>query len=98
MKQKRVKKNITNIVLIRVEQLYPFPLNQIGKIIEKYNCKNIFWVQEEPQNMGYWKFIHSELSKYNLKLISRKRSSSPSTGFFKAHTVEQNNLIDKVFK
>ena len=97
LKLKRLNKNISNIAIIRIEQLYPFPLNQVIKIIKKYNCNNIYWVQEEPKNMGYWKFVSNELIKYNVKLISRKRSSSPSTGYFKAHSKEQETLMDKVF-
>ena len=97
LKLKRLNKNISNIAIIRIEQLYPFPLNQVIKIIKKYTCNNIYWVQEEPKNMGYWKFVSNELIKYNVKLISRKRSSSPSTGYFKAHSKEQGSLIDKVF-
>ena len=97
LKLKRLNKNISNIAIIRIEQLYPFPLNQVIKIIKKYNCNNIYWVQEEPKNMGYWKFVSNELIKYNVKLISRKRSSSPSTGYFKTHSKEQEALMDKVF-
>jgi len=98
LKQYRIQKNIVNIAIVRIEQIYPFPINQITKIIKKYKCDKICWVQEEPKNMGYWKFISNELEKYELKLLSRKRSASPSTGYFKSHSKEQQSLIKKAFE
>ena len=98
LKQYRIQKNIVNIAIVRIEQIYPFPINQITKIIKKYKCDKICWVQEEPKNMGYWKFISNELEKYELKLLSRKRSASPSTGYYKSHSKEQQSLIKKAFE
>jgi len=94
----RIKNKIKNVALIRIEQLHPFPIEQVMNTIKSYkNIRFILWAQEENKNMGYWSFI----SSYNIpkiKLISRKRSSSPSTGFLKIHIKEQEKLIKQVFK
>jgi 2-oxoglutarate dehydrogenase E1 component len=56
----------------------------------------VIWAQEENQNMGYWSYI-SSFNIENIELISRKRSSSPSTGFLKVHIKEQGELLKKIF-
>ncbi len=91
------KNNVKNISLIRIEQLSPFPLKKIIALIDLYkNATKIIWAQEENQNMGYWSYISSFNIK-NIELVSRKRSSSPSTGFLKVHLKEQEELIKKIF-
>jgi len=94
----RIKNKIKNVALIRIEQLHPFPIEQVMNTIKSYkNSKFILWAQEENKNMGYWSFI-SSYDIPEIKLISRKRSSSPSTGFLKIHIKEQEKLIKQVFK
>ena len=91
------KNNVKNVSLIRIEQLSPFPLKKIIALIDLYkNATKIIWAQEENQNMGYWSYISSFNIK-NIELVSRKRSSSPSTGFLKVHLKEQEELIKKIF-
>ena len=94
----RIKNKIKSVALIRIEQLHPFPIEQVMNTIKSYKKnKTILWAQEENKNMGYWSFISShDIPK--IKLISRKRSSSPSTGFLKIHIKEQEKLIKQVFK
>src|SRR5690606_26490651 len=66
-----------NIALIRVEQIYPFPQNQIDALVKKYkNSKNFIWLQEEPENMGAWSFILRKFKGPKLELISRDESAS----------------------
>lgn len=89
--------NIKDVAIVRIEQLSPFPKSKIEKILNTYsNAKKIIWAQEENQNMGYWSYI-SSFNLKNIELISRKRSSSPSTGFLKVHLKEQDELIKKIF-
>ena len=91
------KNKVKNVSLIRIEQLSPFPLKKIIALIDLYkNATKIIWAQEENQNMGYWSYISSFNIK-NIELVSRKRSSSPSTGFLKVHLKEQEELIKKIF-
>ena len=92
------KNKVEDVSIIRIEQLSPFPLDKVLKILKSYkNHDKLIWAQEENQNMGYWSYISSFNIK-GLELISRKRSSSPSTGFLKVHIKEQEELIKKIFK
>jgi 2-oxoglutarate dehydrogenase E1 component len=88
-----------NVALVRIEQLYPFPEEKVAAIAKKYSSALLtLWVQEEPENMGAWTFIHKMMGKYNIVPIARLASASPATGLAKLHTVGQNEIINKVFK
>jgi len=85
--------------IIRVEQLYPFPLSQINNIIEKYEkAESIIWVQEEPVNMGAWSFISSNYKIKGIRVIARPPSASPATGASKFHKIQQQKIIEKAFE
>ena len=95
---RREQEKSENIALIRVEQLFPLDKQGILDVIEKYKAKEIIWVQEEPQNMGAWTFIMSELRSVNIDVIAREASAATATGSSKTSIAEQNELINKVFK
>ncbi len=97
--QEKEKLNNEKTALVRIEQLYPFPKEQVLAVIEKYgNVKTYIWAQEEPANMGAWEFIQRQLSgKVNIKHISRPASGSPATGSTRFHKIRQQKIIDKVF-
>ncbi|MFZ4452366.1 2-oxoglutarate dehydrogenase E1 component [Salibacterium aidingense] len=86
--------------IIRVEELYPFPGEEIQTIIKDYPNVNEFkWVQEEPKNMGAWSYIQPLLrsiapEKVKTEYIGRKRRSSPSEGDPKAHKKEQSRILN----
>lgn len=89
----------TDVALIRLEQLYPFPKKQIDTIIKKYNgAKEIIWAQEEPENMGAYTYLLRMWKSVNFKNISRNESASPATGSHKAHDKEQKELVERVFE
>lgn len=93
------KKNDRSVAIVRIEQLYPLPHHQIKAIIAKYNqARTYIWVQEEPLNMGAWRFIHHELNYLKLRLIARPESGSPATGSSKFHVIRQQKIIDKAFE
>ena len=96
--ERREQEKSENIALVRLEQLFPFDKQGIMEVIEKYKAKEIIWVQEEPQNMGAWTFIMSELRTVNIDVIAREASAATATGSSKTSTAEQNELINKVFK
>lgn len=97
--QKKEEYNARDIALVRIEQLYPFPKKQILDIISKYqNTIKWLWVQEEPQNMGAWNFIRDQINEVNLEPVCRSASGSPAVGLSKIHTIEQNEIIGKVFR
>lgn len=87
-----------DLAIIRLEQLYPLPYTQLDKEIAKYTNAKIFWLQEEPSNMGAWVYMLSCYRKVDWNLISRSSSSSTATGFHKIHDEEQNQLINEVFE
>jgi 2-oxoglutarate dehydrogenase E1 component len=90
-----------DVAIVRIEQLYPTPEQQMMKIKAKYSKSTEFiWTQEEPENMGAWpymcrKFRRSELQ---LDIISRNESSSTATGFAKQHIAQQQHIIAKAFE
>ena len=96
--ERREQEKSENIALVRLEQLFPLDKQGIMEVIEKYKAKEIVWVQEEPQNMGAWTFIMSELRTVNIDVIAREASAATATGSSKTSTAEQNELINKVFK
>ncbi|MFP5297818.1 MAG: multifunctional oxoglutarate decarboxylase/oxoglutarate dehydrogenase thiamine pyrophosphate-binding subunit/dihydrolipoyllysine-residue succinyltransferase subunit [Actinomycetota bacterium] len=85
--------------VVRVEQLYPFPYEQLMDIMEGYpNAREIVWVQEEPANMGAWQFIHFQLVEKlpegrSLAVVSRHESGSPAAGSASIHAQEHEDLL-----
>lgn len=97
--EKREKENITDVAIVRVEQLYPIPEEQLLDILKKYKQKEAYWVQEEPLNMGAWNFLLGRLyERIKLTPIARKNSASPATGFKKQHGKEQEEILNKAFE
>ncbi|MGD9797613.1 MAG: multifunctional oxoglutarate decarboxylase/oxoglutarate dehydrogenase thiamine pyrophosphate-binding subunit/dihydrolipoyllysine-residue succinyltransferase subunit [Acidimicrobiia bacterium] len=91
------------VAVVRVEQLYPFPAGQITALLDRYeNADSVFWVQEEPENMGPWPFVHSRLhavlpGRAKLGHSSRSESGSPATGSAAVHQQEQDDLVERAF-
>lgn len=94
----RRKREHNNIAFVRVEQLYPFPLQQLHEVIRRYPNATVFsWVQEEPANMGAWSFILRHFKGVKLLLVARPESGSPATGSAKLHVQRQAKILDKAF-
>ena len=88
-----------DVAIVRIEQLHPLPLKQIEAELAKYKSADLYFVQEEPENMGYWSYIIREFGWARFKgLIARKKSASPATGFLKVHVEEQAALVNKAFE
>lgn len=88
-----------DVAIVRLEQLHPFPAKQVDAELAKYKGADVYFVQEEPENMGYWSYVIREFGWSKFKgLVARKKSASPATGFLKVHGVEQANLINKAFE
>ncbi|UII27979.1 2-oxoglutarate dehydrogenase E1 component [Fulvivirga maritima] len=96
--EEQEKNEVKDVAIVRVEQLYPFPKNQIDEILKKYKNPKLAWVQEEPANMGYWFFIQRFMGDYGLELVSRKASASPAIGYAKVHKDEQARIVEKSFE
>ena len=94
-KREELKKE-KEIAIVRLEQLYPFPHKQIDDILKLYKgAKEVFWVQEEPENMGAWRYIMSRMRRSPIEVISRKKSASPATGYKKVHDAQQAEIVEK---
>jgi 2-oxoglutarate dehydrogenase E1 component len=95
---KQEKENRTDIAVVRLEQLYPLPMNQLLVLKEKYAKAEFIWAQEEPVNMGAWSYLLLNVNgRMNMRLVSRKASASPATGFGKVHAKEQAEIVDTCF-
>ena len=104
--RERLKRD--NILLLRIEQLYPFPAKSLAKELKPY-AKNadFYWCQEEPKNMGAWFFVRDYIDwtleyikakKDKISYIGREFASTPATGFAKRHLAQQKEILEKVFK
>ncbi|WP_268921758.1 2-oxoglutarate dehydrogenase E1 component [Metabacillus schmidteae] len=97
-------RNLDEVHIIRIEQLYPFPKEQVREIIQRYpNLSEIIWVQEEPKNMGSWHYIAPiliELASGILEVgyIGRPHRSSPAGGDPLVHKREQERIIEQTFE
>jgi 2-oxoglutarate decarboxylase len=91
------------VAIIRVEQLYPLPTVQMFELLAKYpNARELRWLQEEPENMGAWKFIEQNTWRikdegYDLRHVARVESGSPATGSKIIHDQELADLMDQLF-
>ncbi len=98
LEEMRAEREADNIAILRVEQLYPFPQDQIDKELAKYKgLKNTLWVQEEPENMGAWWYVLTRMRNTSIQVISRPRSAAPATGSFDRHLLRSETLFNKVF-
>ncbi|WP_242471238.1 hypothetical protein [Blastococcus sp. TML/C7B] len=95
----RESEGSTDVAVVRVEQLYPLPAQQIAEALEQYpNATDVVWVQEEPANMGAWQFMAVNLPEHlpsgrTFRRVSRRASASPAVGSAKVHDVEQRQLV-----
>ncbi|MFN0087500.1 MAG: multifunctional oxoglutarate decarboxylase/oxoglutarate dehydrogenase thiamine pyrophosphate-binding subunit/dihydrolipoyllysine-residue succinyltransferase subunit [Blastocatellia bacterium] len=87
------------IAILRLEQFYPFPQTLLHQWLSAYgNAREVFWVQEEPQNMGGWNFMRPRLearlwSGQTLRYVGRAASASPATGSYTIHQLEQQAFL-----
>jgi 2-oxoglutarate dehydrogenase E1 component len=98
LQEKETNKN-DNTALIRLEQMYPIPLEELKALKQKYfNAKHWIWVQEEPENMGAWPFLRDNLKSFSLSVISRPASASPASGSSQFHKLQQKKILEKAFE
>lgn len=94
---KKIEDKRNDVAIVRIEQLYPMPEKQMDDIMNKYKKAEYYWVQEEPKNQGAWTYLLRREENFKLKLISRKSSASPATGFSKIFAKEQAEIINQAF-
>jgi 2-oxoglutarate dehydrogenase E1 component len=94
----KLEKGLSNIALVRLEQIYPIPDKQINQILKKYNTTNLAWAQDEPENMGAWPFLNRKLSGLGLKVVARNESASPAVGLMEKHMQALEKILADVFE
>jgi 2-oxoglutarate dehydrogenase E1 component len=100
----REERKLQHVAIVRLEQLYPFPAAELKDILDRYPAlSDVVWVQEEPRNMGAWRFVQEQLqpildsNQRVLRYVGRPASASPSAGSLKRHQQEQAELIEEAF-
>ncbi|HSR54909.1 MAG TPA: hypothetical protein VLN73_01620, partial [Alphaproteobacteria bacterium] len=100
----RRERGIDDVAIVRLEQLYPFPVNSLAAELTRYPNADVVWCQEEPWNMGAWSFVDRRIEDLLAGLdvsasrpgyAGRPEASAPATGLFSRHNAEQNALIDE---
>ena len=97
-----VRGSSTDVALVRVDELYPWPGAELAAIVDKYpNLEDVVWAQEEPKNMGAWTYVAPQLrvatgNMLTIRYIGRPERASPAEGYSKAHEVEQKRIVTDV--
>jgi 2-oxoglutarate dehydrogenase E1 component len=87
-----------DVALVRLEQLYPLPVEQMVEIVARYKKADAWlWTQEEPGNMGAWTYISRNFKDVPLRMVARPDSGSPATGSSQFHKIRQAKVIEKTF-
>jgi len=102
--EEREKRDIKDVVLCRIEQICPFPYDRVGQTSIRYPNAEIFWVQEEPLNMGAWTYVQpriatalKDINGLEPAYVGRPPAASPATGTPQIHKAELKKLLDGAF-
>ncbi len=98
MMEEREKRGVTDMALIRLEQLYPFPQKALDQALKGFG-KNVqlLWAQEEPENMGAWSYIMRMMRKSNIDVVAYPAQASPAAGSSKMHEARMRQVMDQLF-
>jgi 2-oxoglutarate dehydrogenase E1 component len=96
--ERREKLDKMNVAIHRVEQISPFPSEEVREIIfNNPQSKRFLWVQDEPANMGVWPYLFRKYPELGLELVSRPESASPAAGLVEKHKRRLERIMDSVF-
>ena len=104
LQESRAQRGRNDVALVRVEQLHPFPAEELVELFKRYPyARDIRWVQEEPANMGAWRHIRHELEAVlpegaTLGMIARDDAPTPATGYYQLHVEQEKALLDRSFR
>jgi 2-oxoglutarate dehydrogenase E1 component len=100
--QRRRELTRADVAILRLELLYPFPQSQLRFVIKRFKqVREYFWVQEEPENMGAWRFVQPRLEAVvgkPLTYIGRRGSPTPATGFPHVFRREQAEILNRAVR
>jgi 2-oxoglutarate decarboxylase len=97
-KRAESSQGVKDVAIVRLEQFYPLPADELTAVLENYPNADLVWVQDEPENQGAWPFLLLELGRSGgraISVASRPASASPATGSSKRSAIEQADLIAK---
>jgi 2-oxoglutarate dehydrogenase E1 component len=100
----RGRRGLHGTPIVRLEQLYPFPAEELQAILARYpKLKDMRWVQEEPANMGAWRHLRHRFESIlpvgvALQRVARRASPTPATGYYHMHAEQENALLDRAFQ
>ncbi|MFT4062734.1 MAG: 2-oxoglutarate dehydrogenase E1 component [Edaphocola sp.] len=97
LSEKQLADQREDVAIIRLEQIYPLPQQQLNALYEKYKTAQWLWVQEEPRNMGAASFLKMNLENINIGYLTRQASAATATGFARKHAQEQQMLVNEAF-
>lgn len=98
LSDKQINEKLTDVAIVRLEQIHPLPLKQLNELRKKYKNAQWVWVQEEPRNKGALSFLKMNLpDDFSMKYVSRPASAASATGFSKMHAKEQQKVIDDAY-
>ncbi|MGH7503725.1 MAG: 2-oxoglutarate dehydrogenase E1 component [Longimicrobiales bacterium] len=92
----REKAGPTDVAFVRVEQLYPFPVDALAEVLAEHDTDNVVWAQEEPRNMGAWAFVEPRLRELigaSPVYVGRPERASPAEGYAEDHEREQQRIV-----
>ncbi len=98
----RREKGVTDVAIVRLEQIYPFPMASLAKVLKGYPNAGVVWCQEEPENMGAWSFVDRKIERTLGSVghrcarpvyVGRDTAASPATGLAKVHAAQQAHLV-----
>ncbi len=100
----REEKNAEHIAVVRIEQLYPFLHSEVQDVLARYPVTaEVLWVQEEPRNMGAWRYVHEQVqpliaqTRRLLGYIGRNEAAATATGSHSRHQEEQKEIVEEAF-
>jgi len=98
--QRRRAESVTDVALVRLEQLYPFPYDEMKTILQHYGAESVVWCQEEPRNQGAWRSNRHRIERCipgqtEVEFAGRGPSASPAVGYADEHLAQQSQLVDE---
>jgi 2-oxoglutarate dehydrogenase E1 component len=107
LRDARRERELEHVALVRLEQLYPFPEQELLQVLRQYpNLEDAVWCQEEPMNQGAWyasqhhmrRVIHRHREDVYLRFVGREASAAPAAGYMALHLAQQENLINEALE
>jgi 2-oxoglutarate dehydrogenase E1 component len=104
--EEREKRGIDDVYLLRVEQLYPFPLKSLAQTLARFKKADVVWCQEEPKNAGSWTFVepylewvlgHAGSSVKRARYVGRPAAAATATGLMSKHVAQLNAFLEEAF-